>query len=71
MTDPSPPQWERAVLERVALQAVQEQRRARHWNILFRLLFFTLAFLVLGSVLGWFGRGDKEGPGTTLASTPR
>jgi protease-4 len=66
MTDPSPPQWERAVLERVALQAVQEQRRARHWNILFRLLFFTLAFLVLGSLLGWFGRGDKDGAAASL-----
>jgi protease IV len=66
MTDPVPPQWERMVLERVALQAVQEQRRTRQWNALFRLLWFTLAFLVLASMLGWIGRPDKDGASATL-----
>ena len=32
MTDPGPPVWERAALEKVALQAIQEQRRARQWS---------------------------------------
>ena len=64
MTDPSPPQWERAVLERVALQALQEQRRTRQWNALFRLLWFTLAFLVLAAMLGWIGRPDENGAPT-------
>ena len=37
MTDAGPPDWERAVLERVALKAIEEQRRARHWRALFNL----------------------------------
>ena len=60
MTDPSPPNWERSVLERVALKAIDEQRRTRQWGILFKLLWFTFAFLVLASFLGWIGRSDKE-----------
>ena len=60
MTDPGPPNWERATLEKVALQAIQEQRRARQWNALFRLLWFGFAFLVLAAMLGWVGRPDKE-----------
>ena len=64
MTDPNPPQWERAVLERVALQALQEQRRTRQWNALFRLLWFTFAFLVLAMMLGWIGRPEKDGMAT-------
>ena len=66
MTDPVPPQWERAVLEKVALQALQEQRRQRHWNALFRVLWFTFAFIVLAALLGWIGRPDKEGAGASL-----
>ena len=60
MTDPTVPQWERAVLERVALKAVEEQRRARHWNALFKLLWFLLAFLILAGWFGWIGRPDKD-----------
>jgi len=60
MTDSSPPGWERAVLERVALKALDEQRRSRQWGALFKLLFFILAFLILAAWMGWIGRPDKE-----------
>src|SRR5471030_2741703 len=60
MTDSGPPDWERAVLEKVALQAVQEQRRARQWSALFKLLWLLFAFLVLSAWLGWIGRPDKD-----------
>ncbi|MDQ3025606.1 MAG: S49 family peptidase [Pseudomonadota bacterium] len=60
MTESGPPNWERAVLEKVALQAVQEQRRARQWNALFKLLWFTIAFLVIAGLMGWIGRPDKD-----------
>jgi protease-4 len=60
MTDPTPPQWERAVLERVALKALDEQRRARQWGALFKLLWFILAFTIVAGWLGWIGRSDKE-----------
>lgn len=35
-------QWERSVLEKVALAAVTEQRRARRWTIFFRLVFLAV-----------------------------
>jgi len=72
MTDAGPPEWERAVLERVALKAIDEQRRARQWGALFKLLWFILAFLVLATWLGWIGRSDRDsvagrgGPHTAL-----
>jgi protease-4 len=65
MTDSGPPQWERAVLEKVALQALQEQRRARQWSALFKLLWLLFAFLILSAWLGWIGRPDKD----TLSGT--
>jgi protease-4 len=61
MIDPDPPRWEREVLEKVALKAIDEQRRTRHWNALFRLLWFVFAFLILAGMLGWLGGGEKEG----------
>jgi protease IV len=60
MTDPVPPSWERAVLERVALKALEEQRRARQWSALFKLLWFLIAFLILSSWFGWIGRPDRD-----------
>ncbi|HUP28961.1 MAG TPA: S49 family peptidase [Usitatibacter sp.] len=59
-TDPVQPNWERSVLEKVAIKAVEEQRRTRQWGILFKLLWLTFAFLVLAAALGWIGRPDKE-----------
>jgi protease-4 len=56
MSEPQP-NWERDVLEKLALSAVQEQRRARHWSILFKTLGFLYLFIVLFLAAGWFG-GD-------------
>jgi protease-4 len=42
-------QWERSVLEKVALASVIEQRRTRRWGIFFKLLF--LAYIVIISSL--------------------
>jgi protease-4 len=60
MTDAGTPQWERAVLEKVALKALEEQRRTRQWSALFKLLWFLLAFLILSAWMGWIGRPDKD-----------
>jgi protease-4 len=49
-------QWERQVLEKVALAAIQEQRRTRHWGIFFKLLLFIYLFALLFIGMGWFGR---------------
>jgi len=60
MNDPTPPSWERATLERIALRALDEQRRARHWSTLVRLLWLTLLFLIVAGALGWIGSAGKE-----------
>jgi protease-4 len=51
--------WERDVLERLALAAVKEQRTARRWGIFFKLLTFAYLTFVLLLVLDW--RGASEG----------
>jgi protease-4 len=57
MSEQQEPNWERTVLEKLALSAVQEQRRSRHWSILFKTLGFLYLFIVLFMVSGWIG-GD-------------
>jgi len=51
--------WERTVLEKVAMAAVDEQRRARRWGIFFKLLGFAYLFLLLILAMGWFGKRDS------------
>jgi protease-4 len=53
-----PNDWERQTLEKVALAAVTEQRRARRWGILFKSLGFIYLFLVLFAILGWFNQPE-------------
>jgi protease-4 len=50
--------WERSVLEKLALSALQEQRRARHWGILFKTLTLGFMFLVLFIFMGWLGKSE-------------
>ena len=52
--------WERQTLEKVALAAVQEQRRARHWGIVFKMLMFIYLFALLFVGLGWFSKKDSS-----------
>ena len=52
---PTQENWERSVLEKLALSAVQEQRRSRRWSILFKSLGFLYLFVVLFMLSGWFG----------------
>ena len=58
----NPPQWERSLLEKVALQMLDEQRKSRRWSIFFRLATLIFFFLILFAVLGWIG-GKHEGLG--------
>ncbi len=44
--------WERKVLERVALAAIEEQRRARRWGIFFKLFFAVYLIVVLVLLYG-------------------
>ena len=56
------------MLEKVALRALDEQRRTRQWNAMFRLMWFGLALLVFAAVMGWIGKPDKD---TVAASAGR
>jgi len=51
--------WERSVLEKLAMTAVQEQRRARHWGIFFKTLTFGYLFIILFLVMGWMGKSEQ------------
>lgn len=53
--------WERALLEKLALAALKEQRAARQWGIFFKLIGVTLLGLILASLLGWFEGRDVSG----------
>lgn len=44
----SPSQWERGVIEKLALAGVQEQRRGRRWK-----LFFSIIWVIYGAVFIW------------------
>ena len=59
--------WERQVLEKLALSAVQEQRRTRHWSIFFKILGFGYLFILLFLALGWVGKGEVPLPGKHTA----
>jgi protease-4 len=59
--------WERAVLEKLARAALDEQRRARHWGIFFKLLTFIYLFALLFVALGLVGGKDGPLPGKHTA----
>jgi protease-4 len=50
--------WERGVLEKLALDALKEQRRARRWGIFFKLLTFAYITVLAVALFDW-GRSDK------------
>jgi protease-4 len=50
--------WERRTIEKVALAAITEQRRARKWGIFFKSLLFIYLFALLFIGIGWFGKKD-------------
>lgn len=52
--------WERGVLEKLAMSALQEQRRARHWNIFFRTLTFGFLFMLMFISMGWFEKKETS-----------
>ena len=51
--------WERQALEKVALAAVQEQRKSRQWGIFFKSLTFLYLFILLFAFMGWMGESEK------------
>lgn len=65
MSDPD--NWERKTLEKLALSALQEQRRARHWGIFFKLLTFIYLGAMLLLIMGWMDHGELPSSGKHTA----
>lgn len=64
---PNEPNWERQTIEKLALSALKEQRRARHWGIFFKSLTFIYLFVLLFYALDWIGGGaDSNADHTAL-----
>jgi len=57
VSDSNEVNWERKVLEKLALEALAEQRRGRRWGIFFKLLGFGYLVVILILALG-LGQGD-------------
>jgi len=53
----STPGWEREVLEKLALAAVTEQRRARRWNVFFKMLMFV--YLIAIGAIAFYPKFEK------------
>jgi protease IV len=50
-------QWVQDTLEKIALSGLAEQKKARRWSIIFKILTFLYLFIVLFLMLGWMGGG--------------
>jgi len=59
-TDPA---WERKILEKLALEAVVEQRRRRRWGIFFKLLGFAYLTVVLLYAVDWGSSAERLADG--------
>jgi len=60
-------QWERGLIEKLATEALKEQRRARRWGIFWKLLTFAYVTVILVMAVDWRDAGEfKDGRHTAL-----
>ena len=59
--------WERSVLERLAMAAIKEQRAARQWGIFFKLALLAVVVIVIGLATGWIDGKDATVAGRHTA----
>ena len=60
-------QWERGVIEKLATEALKEQRRARLWGIFWKLLTFAYITVIIVMAVDWKeGIDSKSGRHTAL-----
>jgi protease-4 len=63
------PGWERKLLEKLALEGVNEQRRKRRWGIFFKFLAFAYITVVILMASDWSSNTKaKVGPHTALVN---
>jgi protease-4 len=66
MTSDDDGRWERGVLEKLAMEALKEQRRGRRWGIFFKLLTFAYITFAVLLFVDWKAPASKEGRHTAL-----
>src|SRR5262249_39916589 len=54
-------QWERGLIEKLAMAALKEQRRARLWGIFWKLLTFAYLTVIILLAVDWKGSDDGKG----------
>ena len=54
-------QWQRGLIEKLATEALKEQRRARRWGIFWKLLFFAYLTVLLALAIDWKGGAESMG----------
>ncbi|MBA3903715.1 MAG: S49 family peptidase, partial [Rhodocyclaceae bacterium] len=57
------PAWERKIIEKLALEALTEQRRRRRWGIFFKVLGFAYLTLLIVIFGDWGETAEKLGDG--------
>ncbi len=63
----APKDWEHQIIEKLALSAVMEQRKARRWGIFFKSLTFIYLFVLMALAMDWIGAGaGSRGDHTAL-----
>jgi protease-4 len=62
VSDSNDGQWERKVLEKLAMEGLAEQRRGRRWGIFFKLLGFAYIAVIFALVTDW-GQGERLADG--------
>jgi protease-4 len=67
VSDGNETNWERKVLEKLALEALAEQRRGRRWGIFFKLLGFGYLAVLLVLALD-LGQGEKFADGAKFTA---
>jgi len=67
VSDSNDQQWERKVLEKLAMEALAEQRRGRRWGIFFKLLGFGYLVVILGLAMEW-GQTEKFADGAKFTA---
>ena len=67
MSDGNETNWERKVLEKLALEALAEQRQGRRWGIFFKLLGFGYLAVLLFLALD-LGQGEKFADGAKFTA---
>src|SRR3569833_1856886 len=60
------PGWEREVLERLAFEALREQRACRRWGIFFKLTMLSILIVAVWAAFDFSGAEEAVGSHTAL-----